>query len=128
MALPDQVLSPVVELRKIVRGKARRAAPLKAEPAHIALDRVDVLLLFLGRVGIVEAQIAASAELFGDTEIEADRFGVADMQIAIRLRRKARHDLACTTGREIGGDDVADKVAPGFAQLVCLDNAHPDPL
>jgi len=48
----------------------------------VALDRVDVFLLLLGRVGVVEAQMAAAAVFLRQAEIEADRFGVADMQIA----------------------------------------------
>ena len=67
-------------------------APVEAEPMHVGLDRVDIFLLFLGRIGIVEAQIALAAEFLGDAEIQADRFGVADMEIAVRLRRKARDD------------------------------------
>jgi hypothetical protein len=38
-------------------------APIEAEPADVALDRVDIFLLLLGRVRVVEAQIAAAAEL-----------------------------------------------------------------
>ena len=89
LAGADQVLGPVVELLEIVRGVVEVLAPVEAEPAHVALDRVDVLLLLLGRVGVVEAQVAAAAELLRDAEIEADRLGVADMQIAVRLGRKA---------------------------------------
>ena len=67
-------------------------APIEAEPVHVALDGVDVFLLFLGRIGVVEAQIAVAAELLRDAEIQADRLGVADMQIAVRLGRKAGDD------------------------------------
>ena len=91
LAGADQVLGPFVELLEIVRGVIEVLAPVEAEPAHVALDGVDVFLLFLGRIGVVEAQVAAPAELLGDAEIEADRLGVADVQIAVRLRRKAGH-------------------------------------
>ena len=60
------------------RSSARR--PLEAEPAHVALDRVDVLDVFLGRVRVVEAEVAASAVLLRDAEVEADRLGVADVR------------------------------------------------
>src|SRR5258706_404112 len=89
-------------------------APVEAKPAHVALDGIDIFLLFLGRVGVVEAQIAAAAELLGDAEIQTDRLGVADMEVAVRLRRKARHHRSVALGVEIGLDDVADKVAPRF--------------
>ena len=120
LAGADQVLGPVVELLEIVRGVEEVVAPVEAEPAHVALDGVDVLLLLLHRVGVVEAQVAAPAELLGDAEIQADRLGVADMQVAVRLRRKAGDDAGVTAGGEVGADDVADEVLPGFARR-CFD-------
>ena len=89
-------------------------APVEAEPAHVALDGVDIFLLFLGRVGVIETQIAMAAELLRHAEVEADRLGVADMQIAVRLGRKAGDDLLDAAGIEVGLDDVADEVAPGL--------------
>jgi len=76
----DQRLRPLVQLLEIVRGVMQETAPVEAEPMHIALDRVDVFLLLLGRVGVVEAQVAAAAELLRDAEIQHDRLGVAEMQ------------------------------------------------
>ena len=92
LAGADQMLGPLVELLEIVGGVAEMVAPIEAQPAHVALDGVDVLLLLLRRVGVVEAQVAAAAELLGDAEIEADRLGVADVEVAVRLRRKAGDD------------------------------------
>src|SRR5690625_7625277 len=73
---------------------AHRAVPLIAQPAHVFLDGVDVLLAFLFRVGVVKAQMAAPAELLGQTKVEADGFGMADVEVAVGLRRKASDDLA----------------------------------
>jgi hypothetical protein len=109
-----QVLGPVVELLEIVGGVIEVLPPVKAEPAHVALDGVDIFLFLLDRIGVVEAQIAVAAELQAQPEIEADRLGVSDMQIAVRLRRKAGDDLVHAAGRQIGGGDVADEVAPGL--------------
>ncbi len=72
-------------------------APVEAEPAHVLLDRLDVLELLLDRVGVVEAQVAAAAELGGDPEVEADRLGVADVEIAVGLGRKAGDDPSCVS-------------------------------
>ena len=119
LAGADQVLGPVVELLEIVRGVIEVLAPVEAEPAHVALDGVDVFLLLLGRIGVVEAQMAAAAELLGDAEIEADRLGVADVQIAVRLGRKAGHHRRMPLGVEIGLDDVADEIAPAFCYSLC---------
>jgi len=54
-------------------------APVEAEPADVLLDRVDVLNVFFDRIGVVEAQVAAAAVLERHAEIEADGFGVADV-------------------------------------------------
>jgi hypothetical protein len=123
MAVADQVLGPVVELLEIVRCVVEVPAPIEAEPAHIALDRVDVFLLLLGRIGVVEAQVAAAAELLGDPEIEADRLGVADMEVAVGLGRKAGHDRAGAAGGEIARDDVADEIASALYRCR-LDRTH----
>ena len=116
LAGADQVLGPAIEPLEIVGGVIEVLAPIEAEPAHVALDGVDIFLLFLGRVGVVETQMAAAAEFLRDAEIQADRLGVADMQIAVRLRRKAGDDLLDAAGIEIGLHDVADEVAAGLGR------------
>ena len=83
---------PVVELLEVVGRVVEVLAPVEAEPAHVLLDGVDVLLLLLGRVRVVEAEVAAAAELLGDAEVQADRLRVAEVQVAVRLRREARDD------------------------------------
>ena len=55
------------------------------------------------------------AEFLRDAEIQADRLGVADMEIAVRLGRKAGDDWSVAAGREIRADDVADKILPRLA-------------
>ena len=50
--------------------------------------------LFLGRVGVVEAQVALAAELVGEAEVQADGLGVADVQVAVGLGRKAGVDAS----------------------------------
>ena len=63
------------------------------------------------------------AELLRHAEIQANRLGVADMQVAVRLRRKARHHRLDAAGIEIGLYDVANEVAAGFHRCFarCLD-------
>ena len=77
-------------------------------------------LLFLGGVGVVEAQVALAAVLLGEAEVEADRLGVADVQVAVRLRREARVDAAAEpAGAVVLLDDLLDEVqrAPGRSGL-----------
>ena len=68
--------------------------PLEAEPADVRFDRVDVLDVLLEGVGVVEAEVAGAAVLLRDAEVQADRLGVADVEVAVRL------------GREAGGDGL----------------------
>ena len=53
----------------------------------------------------------------GDAEIEADRLGVADMQVAVRLRRKPGHDLRGRPASRSACDDVADEIPPGLGSV-----------
>ncbi len=63
------------------------------------------------RVGVVEAKVAVAAVLLGHAEVEADRLGVADVQIAVRLRGKTGHDAAAVLARaEVVLDDLADEI------------------
>ena len=89
LARLDQQDRPLVELLEVVGGVVEVLAPVEAEPAHVLLDGVDVLLLFLGGVRVVEAQVAAAAELLGDPEVQADRLGVAEVEVAVGLGREA---------------------------------------
>src|SRR5262245_8785167 len=119
----NQVLGPNEELLEIIGRVVEMVAPVEAEPVHVGLDGVDILLLLLGGIGVVEAQVAAATELLRQAEIERDRFGVADVKIAVWLRRKPRHDRLVAPGREVGANDVADEVLPRLARR-CFDCRH----
>ena len=54
--------------------------------------------------------MSPAAKLPGDAEVQADALGVADVQVAVGLRREPGDDLRNAAGREVGGDDVADEV------------------
>ena len=69
-------------------------------------DGIDIFDLFLGRVGVVHPQVADAAEFARDAEVEADRFGMADVEIAVRLRRETGVDprvlsAVCTSSATI---------------------------
>ena len=81
---------------------------------HVRHDGPDVFCFLLRRIGIVHADVADAAELASDPEVETDRFRVADVQITIRLGRKARDDLLVFSGAQILRDDVADEVRRSF--------------
>src|SRR5690606_34778398 len=65
-----------------------------------------------------------AAVLGGQPEVEADRLGVAQVQVAVRLGREAGADRAVATGRQVRVDDVGDE---GLAHGVqCAGSARRD--
>jgi hypothetical protein len=89
-------------------------------------NRFDVFDIFLAGVGIVEAEVAEAAIFRGNTEIEADRFGVADMEVTIGLGRETGMDAAVVfAGFQVVVDDSFDKIGGGgslirFLQVFCI--------
>ena len=67
--------------------------PIKAQPTDAVENAVDVLLVFLHRIGIVKAHVAIAAVVAGETKIQADALGMPNVQIAVRFRRETRADL-----------------------------------
>ncbi len=110
----NELFGPFVELLEVVRRVEFAVFPGEAQPADVFLDRVDVLDVFLRRVRVVEPQIALAAKFLRDAEVEADRLGVADVQVAVGLGRKASHHLAAVFARLlILGHDAADEIELG---------------
>src|SRR5436190_22363575 len=89
-------------------------APVEAKPVYVPLNGVDVFLLLLHGIGVVEAKVAAAAVFDGKPEIQADRLGVAEMQIAVRLRWKARDDALGLAAGQVSLDHVANEI-PGLS-------------
>jgi hypothetical protein len=111
LALFDQVLGVLIKLIKVVGGIIKMLSPVKTEPAYIFHDGINIFLLFLARVRIVEAEIAAAVEFLGKAEIKANRLRVAYMKITIRFRRKPRYNLAVIlVVFDILGNYGADKI------------------
>ncbi len=115
----DQVLGHRVQLVEVVAGVVQvllaLLLPRETEPLDAVDDRVDVFLVFLLGIGVVETQVAQAAVVARQAEVQADRFGVADVQVAIRLGREARdHGRQALTGMRAGGqvgfDDGTHKV------------------
>src|SRR5205085_9132160 len=67
----DQLNREVIESLEIVR-RIKEPVPLESEPRDVFLDGVDILDVFLGRIRVVEPQVARAAVLICDAEIQAD--------------------------------------------------------
>ena len=111
--LVHQVQGPVVQLLEIRGGETHLAIPLVAQPAHVFLDGIDVLLALLFGVGVVEAQVAAPPKALREAKIHADRLGVSDMQIAVGLRWEAGNHGFHPAGGQVLGDDVLKEITGG---------------
>ncbi len=98
-------------------GSEAEALPVESQPADVFLDGVHVLLLFFFGIGVVEAQVGASAKLVGESEIQADRFGVPNVEMSVRLRRKAGLHVLVLPGLQVFGDFVTKEIG-----LVCQDS------
>ena len=107
---------------------------------HGINDRIDVFLFFLFRVGVVETQVTAATVITRQPEVQADRLGVTEVQVAVGFGREAGANF-CRVERagqllfgeagfsrpaamgmffsgEIRVDDVADKVADREGGLI----------
>jgi len=107
-------------------------APVVAEPAHVGLDRLNVLELLDRGVGVVEAQVTAAGELERAAEVHDDRLGVADVQVTVGLRRKARDDPAAVlAGLLVRGHPLLDEVwrlvVRDLRRLGHICHGRPDP-
>ena len=121
-ALLDQLDGHLVQLLEVIRGVIFPIVPREAQPADVFLDRVDVLDIFLGGVRVVVAQIAQAAKLLRDAKVDDQRLGVADVQIAVRLRRKARVHGGEASRLQIFLDGFTDEV--GGCDRCCFFRRH----
>ena len=80
--LLDQRDRKVVELVKVIRRIELAVAPAEAQPADVLLDGVDVLCILFRRIRIVKAQVAEAVVVLGQAEVQANRLGVTDVQVA----------------------------------------------
>ena len=83
---------------------------METQPLNVFFDGVDVFVVFFFRIGIVKTQVAQAVVNISQTEVQADGFGVADVQVAVRLGRETGLDGCMFTAFEVFIDNGADKV------------------
>ena len=88
---------------------------------HISLDPIDKLLAFFAGIGVVQSKKRPPAIFCSHTEVQTDGHDVADVQIPVRLRRKACHDLSMLSGRQVIVNYLADKI-PGLCPYLTAPN------
>ena len=110
----DQMNRAFVKKTEIIAREIKVITPIESQPTHIPLDALDILGFLLLRIRVIEPQMAfriGFGILLRNAEIQANRLGVPDVQVAIRLGRKARDRRGMHTARKITRNDVADEIA-----------------
>ncbi len=118
--LSDQLHGVFIVLLEIIGAVKQPVAPVEAQPVDILLNGLHKLGVLLGGVGVVKAQVAQAAKLFRRAEVDAQGLAVADVQIAVGLRREPGVDLfarKASAGGDILLDELLDKIAGGAGGL-----------
>ena len=113
----NQADSQLVHGFKIVRSKVKILAPVKTQPADILLNGIHIFHIFFCWVGVVHTQVAAASVFLRCPKINADRFCVANMQIAVWFRRKTRDNGFAFTPparSQFFFNDAVDKISGRF--------------
>ena len=82
----------------------------KSQPGDILPDRVHIFRLFLGRIGIVEEEIALPAVFFADAEIDAHALRMPDVKVSVRLGGETRLHRRHFARRKFLLYDLFDKI------------------
>ena len=99
LARLDQLHGPVVKLLEVIGSVVQRRPSRSRASGTSSLIESTYSTSSLVGIGVVEAQVALAAVLAREAEVEADRLGMADVQIAVGLGREARLDAARRTAR-----------------------------
>ena len=86
---------------------------MKAQPFNVFFDGIDVFVVFFFGVGVIETQVALPIKHIRQAEIQADGFGVSDVQVAVGLGGEAGVDGGVRARFEVVFDDGADEVVVG---------------
>ena len=105
----DELFGPLVQLLEVVGG-VKLFVPMESEPLDVLLDGVHVFGILLGGVGVVVTEVGHAAVLLREAEVQADGLGVAEVQVAVRLRRETGYDGIHLAGGEVGFDDFFQKI------------------
>ena len=85
-ALLNQLHSIIVKLAEIIRSKKHSVIPAEAQPFNILLNGIYIFHILFYRIGVIKTQITNTAVIFGKAKVQANRLGMANVQITIWLR------------------------------------------
>ena len=122
VAVFDQLHSKFIHLREVFGSVVKPIFPVKAKPMNIIFDILNVFHVFLRGIGIIHTKIAQTAKFFSRAKVDADSFGMSDMQIAVRLRRKTGmypHTCKASAIRDILFDKLMNKITAFLSSFLC---------
>ena len=122
----DQLDCEIPELLEVV-GSVIYIIPVVTQPFDIFFDGVHIFQIFFYRIGIVEAQVANTSIFLCNAEIQADGFGMSDMQVSVGFGWKTGlYSSLIFAFRQIFFHHCFNEVQALFAffRFVCLDIAH----
>jgi len=102
-------------------------APVKTQPTYRVDDAVDVFGVFFFGVGVVKTQVANAAIVTRQAKVQANAFGVANVQVAVGLWGKAganfgRVRLACCVVGRVAGAAGPTALGVGASGQVMLND------
>ena len=107
-SLLDQLHRVLIVLFKVIGAVVEAVAPVEAQPVDVLLDGLNELHVLFGGVGVVHAEVAQAVILLRGAEVDDQCLAVADMQIAVGLRRKPGVD-GLPSKLPAGGDVLVDE-------------------
>ena len=114
-ALLNQVLCALVALVKVIRAVEDAAGRLRTgQPLNILQNGLYILIVLTHRIGIVKAQIKQTVVFLCNRPVDVNRLCRANVQIAVRLRRKTRVNSFGQTVCNVFINDFMQKIRCKF--------------
>ena len=109
LALEYHLLGPLIELVEII-GSVAFLLPLESQPLDVLFDCVHIFGVLLRRIGVVVAEVGLSVIFLGKAEVYAETLGVAEVQIAVRLRRETGEYAVILAAGKVRFDDFFEEI------------------
>ena len=115
--LAYEVFRPLVKLPEVVRGVDNLGGGV-AQPLNVRNDRFDVLGFLSAWISIIKPQVADAVEVLGNAEIGDDGLGVANVEIAVRLRWEPGLDAAVVSALfDVRANNLMNEVRTGLSRV-----------
>ena len=89
LTFTDEIKSDFIKLIVVIRSIILMFAPVETQPVDIVLYGIDIFHIFLGGVCVIKPKVTDAFILLCQAEVKANALDVSNVEIAVRLRRKA---------------------------------------